>query len=72
MPRIPSGKGRYAVSIVTLKNEELTVKISTLGAEIQSIEDKNGVERLWQGDPAIWKGRAPILFPVAGGSPLFP
>ena len=53
MPRIPSGKGRYAVSIVTLKNEELTVKISTLGAEIQSIEDKNGVERLWQGDPAI-------------------
>ena len=67
MPRIPSGKGRYAVSIVTLKNEELTVKISTLGAEIQFIEDKNGVERLWQGDPAIWKGRAPILFPVAGG-----
>ena len=55
------------MSIVTLKNEELTVKISTLGAEIQSIEDKNGVERLWQGDPAIWKGRAPILFPVAGG-----
>ena len=55
------------MSIVTLKNEELTVKISTLGAEIQSIEDKNRVERLWQGDPAIWKGRAPILFPVAGG-----
>lgn len=55
------------MSIVTLKNEELTVQISSLGAEIQSIRDQNDIERLWQGDPAIWSGRAPILFPVAGG-----
>lgn len=55
------------MSIITIGNEKLTVKISTLGAELQSIVDENGVERIWQGDPAFWTGRAPILFPVAGG-----
>lgn len=55
------------MSLVTIKNEQLTVKISSLGAELQSIVDAKGAERLWQGDPAFWTGRAPILFPVAGG-----
>ncbi len=48
-------------------NEELSVKISPLGAEIQSVADRNGVERMWQGDPKVWSGRAPVLFPFAGG-----
>ena len=52
---------------VTLQNGCLTVVISSLGAEIQSIRDAQGVERIWQGDPKFWTGRAPILFPVAGG-----
>ena len=55
------------MSLITIANGQMTVTISTLGAEIQSIKDGNGVERLWQGDPTFWKGRAPILFPVAGG-----
>ncbi len=55
------------MSLVTLRNGHLTVTISTLGAELQSILDKSGAERLWQGDPAFWTGRAPILFPMAGG-----
>lgn len=55
------------MSLVIIHNDELTVTISSLGAELQSIKDRNGVERLWQGDPQYWKGRAPILFPVAGG-----
>jgi galactose mutarotase-like enzyme len=29
--------------------------------------DKNGFERIWQGDPAVWTGHAPVLFPFAGG-----
>ncbi|MBX2881971.1 MAG: aldose 1-epimerase family protein [Granulosicoccus sp.] len=41
--------------------------ISTTGAELQSLTDReSGEEFLWQGDPAIWNGRAPILFPVVG------
>ena len=54
------------MSLVMLSNGYLTVQISTLGAELQSIIDKSGLERLWQGDPDFWSGRAPILFPFAG------
>lgn len=52
---------------ITLKNPCLRVIISTKGAEMQSIVDAHGEERLWNGDPAFWTGRAPVLFPVAGG-----
>ena len=52
--------------IVTLENEYLTVQIETLGAELRSIRDAEGCEYLWQGDPAFWADRAPILFPVIG------
>lgn len=55
------------MSMITIQNSELRVAISTLGAELQSIVDKNGVERIWQRDPAFWAGCAPVLFPVAGG-----
>jgi len=54
------------MEIITIKNNELTVDISTLGAEIQSVKH-NGKEYFWQGDPAVWSGRAPVLFPVCGG-----
>lgn len=50
-----------------LSNGILTLRFSTLGAELMSVRDRDGVERLWQGDPAFWAGRAPILFPIAGG-----
>lgn len=55
------------MSIITISNGKLTVQISTKGAELQSIKDAQGVERLWHGDPAVWSGRAPVLFPMAGG-----
>jgi len=55
------------MSLVTIRNDCLTAVISTLGAELQSLRDSNGIERLWQGDPQFWTGHAPILFPVAGG-----
>jgi len=54
------------MSIITIKNNELTVEISTLGAEIQSVK-YGGKEYFWQGDPAVWSGRAPVLFPICGG-----
>lgn len=55
------------MSDITIKNEQLTVTISTLGAEIQSVVDANGIERMHDGDPKWWKSHAPLLFPVAGG-----
>lgn len=33
-----------------IKNDQLTVEISSLGAELQSIKDANGNEYLWDGD----------------------
>ena len=55
------------MALITIANNQLKVSISTAGAEIQSIRDAQGQECLWQGDAAFWTGRAPILFPVAGG-----
>lgn len=53
--------------LITLKSEDLTVEISTLGAELRRICDNNGTEFLWDGNPKFWTGRAPILFPICGG-----
>ena len=55
------------MQLVTIKNEALTVVISSRGAELQSVREADGTERLWQGDPAFWANRAPIMFPVCGG-----
>lgn len=53
--------------IYTLENEKLCVAISDAGAELQSIYDKEHQrEVLWQGDPAFWKRRSPVLFPNVG------
>lgn len=52
---------------ITIRSENITVQISPMGAEIQSVQDAMGRERMWQGDESVWSGRAPILFPVAGG-----
>lgn len=51
---------------ITLKNDQLTVVLSTLGAELQSIRTAAGTELLWQADPAIWGRHAPLLFPIIG------
>ncbi|MBO7208409.1 MAG: aldose 1-epimerase family protein [Clostridia bacterium] len=53
------------MSIITIKNEKITVDISTTAAEMQSIK-ANGKEYLWNGDPKFWGRRAPALFPICG------
>lgn len=52
--------------MIIIHSDALTVVINPFGAELYSIKNKAGQELLWQGDPAVWSGRAPILFPVAG------
>jgi galactose mutarotase-like enzyme len=46
-----------------IDNGQLRVSISTAGAELQSIKTADGIEYLWQGDPAYWGDRAPNIFP---------
>jgi len=53
--------------MITIKNEFLTVSVNTMGAELSSIKDNlTGREYLWQGNPAVWNGQAPLLFPITG------
>ncbi len=51
--------------LYTLKNQTMTVVVSDLGAELQSVQ-RDGCEYLWQGNAEYWGGRAPILFPICG------
>lgn len=52
--------------LYTLQNNQITVTVSDLGAEIISVRNTENCEYIWQADPAYWAGRAPILFPVCG------
>ena len=50
-----------------LKNSELTVTVSSAGAEIRSVKDNvTGQEYMWQADPAFWGWTSPNLFPIVG------
>lgn len=49
-----------------LKNDQLTVRLSSKGAEITSVKCACGCEYIWQGDEKYWTGQAPVLFPICG------
>lgn len=51
--------------IYELQNCGITIKADTKGAELKSLV-KNGVEYMWQADPAFWARTAPVLFPIVG------
>ncbi|CAM3139416.1 aldose 1-epimerase family protein [Limosilactobacillus mucosae] len=53
--------------MIQIENEQLTVQIDPLGAQMHSIKrNAAGLEYLWQGDPKSWKRQAPVLFPFVG------
>ena len=50
-----------------VENDRLRAAAKPLGAELVSLWDKKRErELIWQGDPAIWAGHSPLLFPVVG------
>jgi galactose mutarotase-like enzyme len=55
-----------AGATVAIASSGLSAEIATHGAELQRLTDSHGRDLLWNGDPAVWRGRAPILFPVIG------
>jgi galactose mutarotase-like enzyme len=51
---------------IRLSSDSLSAEIDPLGAQLSVLRDATGKDLLWQGDPAFWSGRAPILFPIVG------
>ncbi len=51
---------------VVLRTSELSAEIDAHGAQIHALKDRANRDLLWSGDPAVWSGRAPILFPIVG------
>ncbi len=48
-------------------NEELTVGLSSFGAELRSlVSNKDDREYVWQADSEYWGKSSPILFPIVG------
>jgi len=53
-----------------IKNDKLSVKVKSLGAELTSFKTlEDNIELLWQGDHKYWSGQSPILFPIIGKIP---
>lgn len=52
--------------LTTITGPGLSAEIDSQGAQLHALRDAEGRDLLWDGDPAVWTGRAPILFPVVG------
>ncbi|HLT34404.1 MAG TPA: aldose 1-epimerase family protein [Aquaticitalea sp.] len=53
--------------MTTLKNELLTIRIKTTGAELCEISSvKNGTQFMWNANAKVWGNHAPNLFPIVG------
>jgi galactose mutarotase-like enzyme len=51
---------------ITIRTTGLTATINPLGAQLSVLRDAADRDLLWNGDPTVWAGRAPILFPIVG------
>ena len=51
---------------VRIGTPRLAAEVALRGAELVRLRDEAGRDLLWDGDPAYWSGRAPILFPIVG------
>ncbi|KKB07526.1 aldose 1-epimerase family protein [Devosia chinhatensis] len=57
------------MQLTRIGNGDITVDVAALGAEMQSIQTRDGRHWMWHGDAAYWTGRSPILFPMVGRAP---
>lgn len=52
--------------LVSIASAGLSADIDPRGAQLFALRDAEGRDLQWNGDPAVWAGRAPILFPIVG------
>jgi galactose mutarotase-like enzyme len=53
-------------SWVSISSGDLTAEIDPRGAQLSVFRTRNAADLLWNGDPSVWSGRAPLLFPIVG------
>ena len=53
-------------SWVSISSGDLTAEIDPRGAQLSVLRTRNAADLLWNGDPSVWSGRAPLLFPIVG------
>lgn len=51
---------------ISISSGDLTAEIDPQGAQLSRLRDRAGRDWLWDGDPSVWNGRAPLLFPIVG------
>lgn len=51
---------------IELRRGALRAVTDTQGGELISLRNGEGTEFIWDGDPAFWTGRNPVLFPIVG------
>src|SRR5690348_1510607 len=52
--------------LIRIASGSLSAEIHPLGAQLFTLRDRGGRDLQWNGNPQVWKGRAPILFPIVG------
>jgi galactose mutarotase-like enzyme len=55
-----------STSTASISTAALSAEISATGAELVRLQDRAGADLLWDGNPAVWNGRSPLLFPIVG------
>jgi galactose mutarotase-like enzyme len=53
---------------VSIGSADLKATVSEKGAELVRLQDQEGRDLLWDGNPAVWSGHAPLLFPIVGNA----
>jgi len=51
---------------IAIASDQLTAEVDPQGAQLSRLSEAAGRELLWDGNPAVWAGRAPLLFPIVG------
>ena len=52
--------------MITINHNGAQLRVAELGGELRDYRGADGIEYLWSGDPAVWKGVSPVLFPAIG------
>ena len=52
---------------ISIKNNQLTAVIDSIGAELVSLKKSStNREYIWEGNPVFWGKHSPVLFPIVG------